>query len=243
MADNIPPVHPKEITLESRKAFTDPIIDLFELDLTSVGVGVFGFTNSYQEDGKPIFFNKRPYVALPIKAEGFEYKGDGSLPTPTLTLATVDKITAAMVLNNRDLIGCKVTRIRTYEKFLDNGSEPNPAARFQNEVYVINRRNTLNEFQISWELTNIINFENKQLPRNQVIKNYCTYIYRQYRNGKFIIDPHYPCPYMGEQCFDEKNNPCDKNKDKCNKQIEGCRARYGNAVLPYQGFPSVPRGG
>lgn len=236
-----PPVNPPEIAEESRKSYTSPLIELFELDLTPVGLGIFGFTNSYKEDGQPIYFNGRQYFAIPIQAEGFEYKGDGGLPTPTLTLSTVNKVTAAMIINNRDLVGCTVTRIKTFERFLDDGETPNPAARFQDEVYRINRRKTLNQYQASFELTNVIDFENKQLPKNQVIKTYCTYIYRRYVNGQFYIDPYFPCPYAGSACFDENNNPCEASKDKCNKQLSGCEARYGNDVLPFQGFPSVPK--
>ena len=88
-SNNTPPVNPPEIAEESRKPYTSPLIELFELDLTPVGLSIFGFTNSYNEDGQPIYFNGRQYFAIPIQAEGFEYKGDGGLPTPTLTLSTV----------------------------------------------------------------------------------------------------------------------------------------------------------
>lgn len=239
--NNTPPVNPKEIVLESKKAYTSPLIELFEIDLTNVGLGIVGATSSYNENGQPIYFNGRQYFPMPIQIEEIDYKGDGSLPAPTLTLSTINKVTATMIIQNDDLVGCNVTRIKTFSKFLDDGEEPNPSARFQNEVYKINRRKSINQYVAKFELTNVMNMENKYLPRNQVIKTYCPYIYRRYAGGVFVYDKHYSCPYTGTAYFDENNNPCNENKDKCSKQLEGCEARFGNAVLPFQGFPSIPK--
>lgn len=240
--DNTPPINPKEIVLESKQPYTSPLIELFEIDLTSVGVGILGITNSYNEDGSPLLYNGRQYFSMPVKIDDIEYKGDGSIAITTLTLSTMNAVTASMIINNDNLVGCTVTRIKTFEKFLDNGSEPDPASRFQNEIYKINRRKTLNQYTAQFELTNIGDVENKFLPRNQVIKTYCPYIYRRYIGGKFVIDKHYPCPYMANAYFDEDNKPCEASKDKCSKQVEGCQARYGDSVLPFQGFPSIPKG-
>lgn len=239
--DNTPPVNPKEIVLESKQSYTSPLIELFEIDLTNTGLGIVVATNSYNEDGQPIYFNGRQYFPMPIQIEDIDYKGDGSLPTPTLSLSIVNKVTAAMIIEHDNLVGCTVTRIKTFRKFLDDGEEPNPSARFQNEVYKINRRKTLNQYVAKFELTNVMNMENKYLPRNQVIKTYCPYIYRRYAGGVFVYDKYYSCPYTGTSYFDENNNACSIEKDKCSKQLEGCEARFGNAVLPFQGFPSIPK--
>lgn len=241
---NTPPVNHPEISKESRKSVTNAIIELFELDLSPYGLGLFCFTTSYKEYGKPVSFNGRQYIATPIIAEGFEFTSEGSAPTamPTLKVGIYNKITAAMILNNNDLIGCNVTRIKTFANFLDDGATPNPAARFQEDRYTISRRSKLNEYYCEFELTSIVNFEGQQLPRTQVIKRYCSYIYRFYSGNKFVYDDCYPCPYRATKYFDEKGNATTKEKDKCDKQLSGCIARYGrDAVLPFQGFPSVNR--
>lgn len=239
--DNTPPINPPKIVLESKQPHTSPLIELFEIDLTNIGLGIIGATGSYNEDGQPIYFNGRPYYPMPIQIEDIDYKGDGSLPTPTLSLSILNTITGAMIKKHDDLVGSTVTRIKTHEKFLDDGEEPDPTSRYQNEVYTINRKKTLNQYVAQFELTNVINMENQQLPRNQVIKTYCPYIYRRYVNGSFVFDKCYPCPYTGNAYFDENNKPCEASKDKCSKQLEGCEARYGNGVLPFQGFPSIPK--
>jgi phage-related protein len=82
-------------------------------------------SNTTMNNYNDIKFGGQVYQQLPIKAEGFEYKGKGSLPRPTMVVSNLfNTITAILNEVNvettgNDLAGAKLTRIRTLERFLD----------------------------------------------------------------------------------------------------------------------------
>tara|TARA_B100001250_G_scaffold187012_1_gene160753 strand:- start:1341 stop:2198 length:858 start_codon:yes stop_codon:yes gene_type:complete len=82
-------------------------------------------SNTTMDNYNDIKFGGQVYQQLPIKAEGFEYKGKGSLPRPTMVVSNLfNTITAILNEVNtettgNDLAGAKLTRIRTLERFLD----------------------------------------------------------------------------------------------------------------------------
>ena len=113
---------------------TDPsaIIELFELQLSQ---NLHGATTTYRWHSGvatnsigELVLDGVTYSALPIEAEGFDYKGgkDQQLPRPILRVSnlfsTVSAILASVnaVTPFNNLIGAKVTRIRTLAKFLDS---------------------------------------------------------------------------------------------------------------------------
>ena len=61
------------------------VIELFQLELNAAIHGssethyFFSGVNQKTTTGQIIFQNN-PYVALPVEADGFEFKGDGTLP-------------------------------------------------------------------------------------------------------------------------------------------------------------------
>lgn len=235
--------HP-EINKEATKHITDKYIELFEVDLTRFDRGIFCFTTSYPEElGKVIKFNKREYTSLPINATGFEWSGQGQAPRPKLTLSVINPITAAMIITYQDLVFCQVKRIRTFEQFLDDGDTPNEAAIFQEDIFRIERKSNLSAYAAEFELASVVDQEGQYLPKNQVIKNYCSYVYRVSDNkGGFIYDKYNPCPYTGNNYFDKKNISTTADKDSCSKTLMGCQLRFTKAgILPFQGFPGVKR--
>ena len=68
----------------------------------------------------PVIWQGNSYQPLPIKMEGFEHKSDGRLPRPTLTIANPEGIFSKIVHSNEDFANCKVSRKRTYARFLDD---------------------------------------------------------------------------------------------------------------------------
>lgn len=115
---------------------TDPsaIIELFELQLSQ---NLHGATTIYRwhsgvatnSTGELVLDNVT-YNALPIEAEGFDYKGgkNQQLPRPTLRVSNLLSTVSAILSNvnsvtpHNNLIGAKVTRIRTLAKFLDSSN-------------------------------------------------------------------------------------------------------------------------
>ena len=59
------------------------------------------------------------YSSFPVEAEGFEWSGKGSIPKPTLTVANITSYLSGILATYEDLVGSKVTRKRTFAKYLD----------------------------------------------------------------------------------------------------------------------------
>lgn len=245
---------------EASKKETSGYIELFEIDLSIFGnnMGMMRFTTSYQDKpGVAVSFGGNLYQSIPIKAEGFEWSGETQAPRPKLSMSTINPITAGLIVSTNNLVGAPVKRIRTFAKFLDDGSTPNSLARFQEDIYKIDRMTKLSQYGVEFELTSVYDQQGQFLPRHKVIKKYCGYIYRKWNGERFIYDEYYPCPYIqeiGEQTnpdepkkprklspyFDRTNRrTLDPKEDCCNKMISGCQARFERESLPFDGFPGA----
>ena len=99
------------------------LIDLFELDMSTgtaaASEPIFRWHSGYNENLQEIVWQGNRYSAFPIKAEGFEWSGKGSIPKPTLTVANITSLLTGVISSYDDLVGSKVTRRRTFAKYLD----------------------------------------------------------------------------------------------------------------------------
>lgn len=142
-----------------------------------------------------IYYNGHTYLPLPIEASGFEYKGDGSLPRPTIRVANLNSNITQLLLGvnevtpGNDLNGAQVTRIRTLSRFLDgsnweNGINPygtpsaNDAAQMPQEVYYIDRKVAETRDFVEFELVSSLDLANAKAPRRLVMQNLCQWKYR-----------------------------------------------------------------
>jgi phage-related protein len=94
---------------------------------------IFRFHNCVKLLQSDIYFQGNLYHALPITAEGFETNSRGQAATPKLAISIRDenvdslKILKSLMADLEDLVGAKVTRIRTFAKFLDERNWYKPA--------------------------------------------------------------------------------------------------------------------
>lgn len=212
-----------EILAGSKKLNTDifalnpsAVISLFIIDFTDIafdlGISnqqdtVFRFHNNLKLTINDILFNTDKafdpvtgedildrYVAAPIRAEGFEYSGRGTLPTPKLSLTVQEENLTLMTSLKRqiyamnDLSGAKVTRIRTLAKylhpnnFLAGDAPENNAhdryAEFQREIFYIDRKSAENKSYLEFELASALDLHNIKLPGRIVSSTRCVWQYR-----------------------------------------------------------------
>lgn len=213
------------------------IIDLFEVDMTDVGGGVLYFHPGKNEVISDIVWGGVQYVAFPIIIEGFEASGSGKMPRPTLRVANVSGLISASLRDFEDLIGCRVTRIRTLSKYLDEVNFPggvNPSAdstqEFPREVWFIDRKAVETSLVIEFELAASWDVQGVLLPRRQAIANTCGWRYR----GE-------DCGYAGGPVADSMDNPTlILAEDSCGRRLTSCKLRFGAyGELPFGAFPSV----
>ena len=162
------------------------IVELFQMQLDQT---LHGATTIYywhdgtsaQANGKLRFANQ-DYDALPIKAEGFKYQGQtGTLPRPKLTVSNLfGLITSILSTVNEttpdiDLIGAKVTRIRTLAKYIDpenfsgGNSDEDHSQEFPREIYYVDRKAIENREVCEFELASVFDLSSVQIPKRVVL--------------------------------------------------------------------------
>jgi lambda family phage minor tail protein L len=227
---------PVKITSELQKLAPSAIIEMFILDLTSLGDTVYRFhagSNGYNQD---VVWQGNLYVPFPVEASGFEYNGQGQLPRPVLRVANLSSAITLLALQFKDLIGAKVTRKRTLRKYLDAANFPggnataDPTADFEDEIYYIDRKANENRDVVEFELATSFDLQGVLLPRRQIIQNICSWAYKGTE-----------CGYAGTNYFDVNDDPVGSSSlDACGKRLSSCQARFGTKKeLPFGGFPAA----
>lgn len=208
----------------------DAIIALYALDLNPIGVAqVLRFCNFMQTNGN-VSLGGVAYSAIPVEAEGFEYNGRGQLPTPRIRVSNVLGLFTPLLLQYQDLVGAKLTRIRTFAKHLDGGSNPNASATTEPDIYFVERKASESRLEVTWELRSSLDLSNVQLPGRRIMANLCGW---QYRSAS--------CGFTGGAVADIYDRPTNNiAKDECGRRLTSCELRFGvNQPLPYGGFPGV----
>ncbi|MTH61207.1 phage minor tail protein L [Paracoccus litorisediminis] len=228
---------------EATKLDPSALVSLFQLDATEIGGLTHNFTTETRA-GAAISFGGTTFTSVPIQISGMTVSGQGALQTPTLSIANTDGLIQQIVNTWGDLEGARLTRWRTFARFLDGGTDPDGSAFYGPDVFIIDRKSSDTPEQIQWELSALIDKQGVYIGRT-VIRDTCLWRYRTYRpaSGNFDYSKA-QCPYAGSNYFDENNvATADPAKDRPARNLECCRKRFGQkAVLPFGGFPGIVRG-
>jgi lambda family phage minor tail protein L len=230
------------IRQESQKSETSPLIELYTLDLTALGDTIYYFTPNKPDAGS-VVWQGNTYVSFDLEAEGFELDGKGSAPTPKIRFSVTNPVITGFINDFKDMIGAKITRCKTYVKFLDGEVSANPNAHYPLDIYKVERKSSENRFQVEFELSSVMDQRGAMLPGRTITAFYCPWRYRVYNGSDFNYHTSdNACPYTGTSYFDANNDATTAENDKCSKTILGCKARFGEtAVLPFGGFPGAAR--
>jgi len=213
------------------------LVDLFELDASALGGVVTRFHAGVNALGSDVVWDGDTYTRFPIEAEGFEWNGQGTIPRPKIRAANANGLIGALARELQDLVGAKLTRRRTFVKYLDAVNFPggvNPTADpncgFPDEVWFVDRKSAENGLYVERELSAAFDVAGVALPRRQCIQNVCTWRYRSAE-----------CGYTGGAVADKNDvATTDPAKDACGKRLNSCKKRFGTYnKLPFGGFPGV----
>lgn len=172
----------QELGVDSLKQeINSGLLEFYELE---VGADTLYFHDGKNENSQDITFDSNDYIALPILMTGIEHKADGASPRPSLTIANVESIlksnskfqTDLSATNFRidDLVGAKLTRRRTLEKYLTS----NPLVEFRKDTYIIDRIEEKNNLYVSFELASAFDLDGIRLPSRIVVGKYCPWKYQ-----------------------------------------------------------------
>lgn len=200
----------KNVAAETFSLNPSAMITLFEIDVSNLGFNMgiisntevqlqqntlFRFHNNINLTTNTIFWQGKSYIAAPIQAIDFEMNVRGNAATPKLSMTVSDEgIPLISIFKQRllqfgnDIAGAKVTRIRTYSRFLDvvnfvnnnppQNFYPDPNAELPRDVYFIDRKSSENKNHLEYELAPLFETEGIKLPGRIVSQDRCQFFYR-----------------------------------------------------------------
>jgi lambda family phage minor tail protein L len=227
---------PRIPTDEIQKLAPSALIEVFILDARAVGGDIHYFHSGTNDLGNNVVWQGKTYVRYPVAAEGFEMRSSGSAPRPTIRVSNVGGLLGAEVRTYGDLLNAKLTRKRTFARYLDAANfrggnrEADPNVALPDEMYFVDRKKVESPEMIEWELTSLLDLVDMQIPRRQIIANVCPWRYRGTE-----------CGYAGGPVAEITDTPTsDPRKDQCGKRLASCKLRFGaQGNLRYGGFPAA----
>jgi lambda family phage minor tail protein L len=182
---------------DAQKSWHDAIVEMFDIDLSPITndpADIYYFTNQVKEDGTKVQWKGNIYEPLPILAAGYDRNTNGQVAQPSLTVANVLGTFSQVVKSFDDLVGGKVTRRRTLEKYLDGSPQADTLQEFPIDIFYIERKTQETAIAITWQLSSILDLEGVRLPRRVITQNLCLWKYRSSE-----------CGYTGAPAFNSRD--------------------------------------
>ena len=184
-----------------------------------------------------IIWQGQTFEPMALEVSGLEMRSDGKASAPSLTMANniggIQNSVSAYCLQFNDFAGAKLKVIQTLAKYLDaeNFSAGNSHAsnEAEEQLWYIEQKTSESSAQVSFELSNPIDFEGRKIPVRQ-ITNICHWcVMGDYRGEE--------CGYIGTAMFTDKDEPTDNPAlDKCAGRLSSCKKR--NNVGSFGGHPA-----
>jgi lambda family phage minor tail protein L len=145
-------------------------IELFEIDLSPISgqSSVYRFTpmfNTANPGDGHLTWGGNTYLPFPIGISNIGFSMDDAPSRPALNIANVNKMFGMLSFTVQDIIGAKVTYIRTFEQYLGAGTLSAPPLK-----YFIARKTAHNLMGITFELRSPTDKERAVLPKRQMLK-------------------------------------------------------------------------
>jgi|SRR5665213_1481237 len=159
----------KEINTSSS---VNAYVELFSLDTTVIGgPDIFHFTPMLTNTDVDLVFQRITYTPFPVQITGMQNSGNSQAPPqPTLTVSNVNGKLMQDLLQNKDLVGSKFTRIRTFRNFLDDGGDADPNAHLPPDIFYIEQKQSHTKQQLTFVLRSPLDRQ-RQLPRRQILRD------------------------------------------------------------------------
>jgi len=206
------------INKELEKLTPSTLIELFELDTTEIDGNrlpenqqIIRFHNFVSESFFPVYFADTKYIAVPIMFKNNELKGDGTtLPRPRLNIGNADGIVSYFMSQTDGLIGAKLTRRRTFARFLNGTTwglasnvnpigSPDAEAALSEDIFFVEKIIMENKQVVEFELASSLELHKVKIPRRRMFANNCVF---EYRNSTGCDYTGAPVADYGDKKFD-----------------------------------------
>jgi lambda family phage minor tail protein L len=153
-----------------------PWVSLFTLDTSILGGTVYNFTPNIYSNGSSLVFGGVTYAPLPMDFTNWEILsqssgGNGTQPRPQLSVSNANKTLLAAVVSLGDLVGSTVTRVRTFQKYLDGQSNHDTTQIIGPDIFRVAQKTSHTNSAIVWQLICAMDNPSAQLPARQVLKD------------------------------------------------------------------------
>lgn len=163
------------ITTDLQSQEVDALIELYELELQN-GTILY-FHPGLDENLDEIVYDGNTYIALPLIFGGIETASEGAANRPTLTIANVTNVFKAAISGEgfsfEDLIGSRITRRQTLEKYLASAAYEMPRS-----IYLLDRISSENSVSVTFDLAAPFDVAGIKIPNRVVIGKYCSWVYQ-----------------------------------------------------------------
>ena len=182
------------------QSVSSSLVTVFEVEVPNSDIGGAGIDKLYFHDGSngtaditwysllddtnfgsttSGHYGQQTYSAFPVESEGWEVRGSGSLPRPSVRFANINQYWSAHLSNYDDLVGAKVIRRRTLQKHLGT----NPPVEFNRDVYYVERKTSETAVMVEFELASAFDVQGIPLPRRAVVAARCPWKYKDPDQG------------------------------------------------------------
>ncbi len=147
------------------------IIELYQLDTTIIGGTDILYFTPMVDGTTEIVFNAKAYSAVPCESSGWMVNTSNAPPRPKLKVANTQRHFFSYISALGDLVGAELTRIRTFENFLDGNIDADPTATLENQIYIVSKKTVHNKISVEWELIHTLERPGLRLPRRKILKD------------------------------------------------------------------------
>lgn len=228
------------VRTDEQRLAVGTVVNLYTIDATGIGGSVHRFVPGAR-NGALITYKALVYRPIPIEVEGIDYGGQGAASRPTMAISRLDQPFVSALVGLDNLRGARVTRLRTMDIYLDGEPDADPDRHWPIENYLIERLTRQDKSKMVWQLASPIDYDKKQLPGRQILRDVCAWQYRHWTGTAWEYKDAL-CPYTGSSYFDANDNPVtDPAEDKCSRCPSGCQIRFPRQAIPFGGFIGVAR--
>ena len=123
----------------------------------------------------------RTYIAIPVKLQGLEYKNDGAIARPLVSIANASNAfsNAIGTIDYDSFLGLKFIKRTTLKKYLHGESgATNPPTEFPRDVYVMDRIKAKTKTAVQIECVAPFDLQGVRIPARNVLPDRCPFIYQ-----------------------------------------------------------------
>ena len=121
------------------------------------------------------------YIALPAIVKGIEYKNDGAIARPTVTIgnATTAFSSAIGTIDYQTFLGLKFIKRTTLKKYLYGESgDASPPNEFPRDVYTMDRIKQRTKSSVTIECVAPFDLEGVKIPARNILPDRCPFLYQ-----------------------------------------------------------------